>query len=361
MKIPAAALALTLASPLAALAQGAPVTALAQGAPVARASFGPPDAATRLLVRGATDLSFFAPTLEAFSATRPDLSIDFEEWNTNELNRIAEAACHGEDRAADLLVSSAVDQQVKLANDGCARPHVSDATAALPPAENWRDEVFGVTSEPAVIVYNRRLVPLGEAPASRFDLLDLLRPDDSRFAGRVATYDIEASGVGYLLAFQDSQQATTFGSLLEAFGRTGAIATCCSAEILDGVASGQYLLAYNVLGSYALARAAENSDLVVVAPEDYTLVLHRAALIPRRAENPEAAGDLIDFMLSAAGREALAEGHLLVDPGGEDLPLSVDAASALRSIPLSPVLIVGLDRQKQAGFLELWRKTFAGG
>ena len=349
--IRAAVLAMALASPLA---------ASAQTVPVARASYGPPDAATRLLVRGATDIAFFGPTLAAFSVTRPDSAIEFEEWNTNELNQMAEATCRGDGQAADLLISSAVDQQVKLVNDGCARPHVSEATAALPRAENWRNEVFGVTSEPVVIVYNRRFVPANEAPASRFDLLDLLRPEDSRYAGRVATYDIEASGVGYLFAFEDSQQATTFGSLLEAFGRTGAIATCCSAEIIDGVASGQYLLAYNVLGSYALARAAEDPDLVVVAPQDYTLVLHRAALIPKRAKNPEAAGDLIDFLLSAAGRKALAESHLLVEPGGKDLLLTSDAASALRSIPLSPVLMVGLDRQKQARFFELWQKTFTG-
>ena len=74
--------------------------------------------------------------------------------------------------------------------------------------------------------------------------------------GRVATYDIEASGLGYLFAFADSQQATTFGSLIEAFARSGAVATCCSTEIIDGVASGRYLVGYNILGSYALDRAA---------------------------------------------------------------------------------------------------------
>ena len=87
-------------------------------------------------------------------------------------------------------------------------------------------------------------------------ILDLLRPADSRYAGRVATYDIKDSGVGYLFAFADSQAATTFGGLIEAFGRSGAVATCCSAEIIDAVASGRFLAAYNVLGSYALARAA---------------------------------------------------------------------------------------------------------
>ena len=125
-----------------------------------------------------------------------------------------------------------------------------------------------------------------EVPRSRFDLIDLLRPADSRYAGRIATYDIEDSGLGYLFAFADSQQATTFGSLIEAFARSGAVATCCSAEIIDGVAEGRYLIAYNVLGSYALDRAAERPAHRGGRAEDYTLVLRRAAMIPKGARNP---------------------------------------------------------------------------
>jgi iron(III) transport system substrate-binding protein len=243
-------------------------------------------------------------------------------------------------------------------NDGCARPHRSALTDALAPELNWRDELFGVTREPAVMVYNRDLVPAEDAPRSRFDLLDLLRPDRSRYAGRVATYDIEASGLGYLFAYLDSQQATTFGSLLEAFGRAGAVATCCTAEILDAVAEGRYLIGYNLLGSYALARAAVDPRIAVVAPSDYTLVLARAAMIPRGARAPEAAAALIDFMLSPPGRRALAGSRLVVDIGGEDggeLAASPDGATALRPVALSPVLIVGLDAHKRRLFIELWR------
>lgn len=62
-------------------------------------------------------------------------------------------------------------------------------------------------------------------------------------------------------------------AVIEAFARSGAVATCCSAEIIEGVATGHYLIAYNVLGSYALDRAARDPRIGVVAPEDYTLVL----------------------------------------------------------------------------------------
>jgi iron(III) transport system substrate-binding protein len=320
------------------------------------ATFGLETAPARLLVRGATDVAVFGPVLEAFVATVPELRVTFEAWNTNDLYGRAAADCRTGATDADLLVSSAVDQLVKLVNDGCAQPHRSVATAALAPEDNWRDEVFGLTREPAVIVYNRDLVPPGEAPRTRFDLIDLLRPADSRYAGRVATYDIEASGVGYLFAFTDSLQATTFGSLMEAFARSGAVATCCSAEIIEGVAEGRYLIAYNVLGSYAFDRAEEDPRLAVVAPEDYTLVLSRAAMLPKGAPNPTGAGLLVDFMLSDDGRAALAAQHLLVEASGV---LPDERGSVYRPIPLSPVLLLGLDRQKRAGFLDRWRAAFA--
>jgi ABC-type Fe3+ transport system substrate-binding protein len=340
------------------LLNGQPIRA--QGAPEAIQEYG---LATEnsLLVRGTTDIALFDPVLALFAEAHPGLAITYEQWGSNDLYDIAVAACAGHAPPADLLISSAVDQQVKLVNDGCAREHQSPATAALPTALNWRNEVFGITREPAVIVYNRALVPASDVPLSRFRLIDLLRAEDGRYDGNVATYDIEQSGLGYLFAFADSQQATTFGGVIEAFARSRAVTTCCSAEIIDGVASGQYLIAYNVLGSYALARADQDPNIAVVAPSDYTLVLSRAALIPKRAGNPSDAGALIDFLLSDQGRRALAAEHLVIDPADmrdQGLLDHEDGGTNLRPISLSPILLVGLDQQRRAHFIDLWQATF---
>lgn len=344
------------------LALGLAQPAMAEPAPEAVISYGSEQAGTRLLVRGTTDIELFEPVLLAFVANAPDTRIDYEQWGSNDLYLATEAECQAQAAKADLVVSSSVDQQLKLANDGCARQHRSAETAELPAVSNWRDEVFGITREPAVIVYNKSTIGDDGPPHSRFDLIDLLRPENSPLRGRVATYDIEASGLGYLFAFADSQQAATFGSLIEALGRSKAVATCCSRTIIDGVASGEYLVAYNVLGSYALARAAENPDLVVVAPDDYTLVLARAALIPKTAPEPAAAGALIDFMLSEAGRDELRAAKLIVETIRDDeaalrLPDNPDAS--LRPIALSPALLVGLDQHKRRDFIARWRATFS--
>lgn len=317
------------------------------------------EATETLRVQGATDPEFFAALLGRFAELNPGLHIVYEDITTNALNGLAAAACAGTVPSADLVVSSSVDQQVKLVNDGCAQPYASSATATMPDWAGWREELFGLTFEPIVMVYNRDLVPPDKVPTSRFDLIDFLRPDRNIFTGRIATYDIEASGVGYLLAFADSQQATTFGRLIEAFGRNDVVATCCFKEIVDGVAAGKYLLAYNMFSSYALARASADKRIGIVAPSDYTLVLSRAAFIPKAAANPAMAGALLDFTLSEEGKRILATASLMVsftEEGGGIGP-SLDGMPNLRPITFSPVLLVGLDKEKRRLFLDLWNQS----
>lgn len=324
-------------------------------------SFGPEAAPRHATLRSTTDLSAFAPVIASYLATRPDTRVDYEQWGSNDLHALTLSECTGGQGGADLVISSAVHHMVDLVNRGCAASHVSPATLALSSELEWRDQLWGVTREPVVMVYNRALLEPGEVPRSRFDLLDLLRPVDSRFAGRVATYDIEDSGLGFLLAFSDALEATTFGGLMEAFGRSGAVATCCSAEIIDAVASGEFLVAYNVLGSYALLRAREDDRLGVVAPADYTLILARAAMIPATAASTAVAADFIDYLLSPEGRAALEGQDLIVRLGEEDgAPVEVSGTveTLERPIGLRPPLLVAMDAGKRALFTARWRDAF---
>lgn len=320
--------------------------------------FGPDQAARVLLLRSTTDIAIFGPVVKAFLATQPDLAITYEQWGSNDLYALSQSHCRAGVQPADMVISSGVHQMVQLVNDACASPYRSSETAALPSALRWRNELWGITREPAVMVYNRALVPPSEVPRTRFDLLDLLRPSLSRYAGRVATYDIERSGLGYLFAFSDSREATTFGALLESLGRTGAVATCCSAEIIKAVADGTYLVAYNVLGSYARDFARRDDRIGVVLPRDYTLVLSRALMIPKGARNEPDARRFLDFILSQAGQTELRHVLLItsiVDDEGDGEAIS---ETALRPIGLSPSLLVALDRQKRKQFIRRWRATF---
>ena len=132
------------------------------------------------------------------------------------------------------------------------------------------------------------------------------------------------------------------------------MATCCSAEIIDGVADRRVsdrLQRARLLCAVARARD-EPRDRRDVAPEDYTLVLSRAAMIPKSAQNAQDGAALIDFLLSGPGRVALKDSNLIIESLTEDDDL------AIRQIPLSPVLLLGLDQEKRARFLDRWHATF---
>lgn len=156
----------------------------------------------RLVINGAADTSALKPLVRDFQEVEPHISVDYTDFVTNDLYREADAACRGAKNFGDLLMSSSVDQLVKLTNDGCAVSHVSAETRAIENhANNWRDEVYGFTFEPSVIVYHSDYVLPQDVPHTRGELADLLRRKQEFFRGHVATYDLRQSGVGYLLAF----------------------------------------------------------------------------------------------------------------------------------------------------------------
>lgn len=330
-------------------------------APAAETRFAAPsgDTSNQLVISSVTDLVAIRPLIAGFQKHNPDVSITYSETTSNTLDARITRACRDHRFLADLVISSAVAQQVRLVNDGCSQVIDSQMIGRLPEWARWRNELVALTLEPAVIVYNKRTLAASEIPDNRFKLVDLLR-QSTRFKGRIGTYDIVSSGVGYLFAFEDAVQATTWGRLLESFGRNSVQLFCCTADILDRVADGRLDIGYNVLGSYALARQAADPDLGIVFPSDYTLALGRAALIPRDARNPSAATRFLDFALSDAGRRILEnDSHLLSSIDGIRALTRIAGGDdqAIRPIALSPALLVALDKAKRTMFLNQWRQS----
>ncbi|MGO4909507.1 ABC transporter substrate-binding protein [Pseudorhodobacter sp. W20_MBD10_FR17] len=300
-------------------------------------------------VLSTTDTEIFAPLIDAFLVQNPTLRLRYVVASSQEVYR----AVHDEGAAFDLVISSAMDLQMKLANDGFAAGYVSAAVLGLPDWARWRDRLFGFALEPVVMLASRRALQGLEVPRSRRDLIDLLRANPERFNGRIATYDPHVSGAGYLFATQDARQTDAFWRLAEVMGRLNARLYCCSGDMIDDLESGDLALAYNVVGSYAQTRLpagsdAKQPDIVVIEPEDFTVALLRTGFVPVGALRPQLGGALLDFMLGAQGRA-------LID-GVADLPPLDQAALAphVRPIRLDPGLLVYLDRIKRRNFLDEW-------
>ena len=304
--------------------------------------FGPADAADELTIWSSTDIGELQTIIEAFLKRHPQLAVLYHDVQSADIYERIRA---GRLTPPDLAINSAADLQIKLVNDGFALEHDPPADADLPGWASWRNAAFGISVEPAVLVYHEGFERFGPLPASRSDLARAINLNRAALDGRITTYDIEESGLGYLFASQDSLYSSTYTILIHSLGAAHARLSCCSNQMLDEVAKGEALLAYNVLGSYALARKRAGAPIRIVLPEDYTLILSRVALIPRGAKRPDLGGAFLDFLLSPDVRKRLTT---LDD-------YRPAATITAHPIVLNPTLLVFLDPIKKSRFINAWR------
>lgn len=311
-------------------------------------SFGPVAPVAVIKVLSTTDIGVLSPVIDDWLAQNPGLGLHYTLASSQEVYR----AINEHDGAFDLVISSAMDLQMKLANDGLAQALPADPISAQPYWTRWRDLLVAVAQEPVTVLLSDRALAGGlVAPRTRRDLIALLRDNPDRFKGRVGTYDPAISGAGYLFAAQDARLSDTFWRLAEVMGRLDARLYCCSGDMIAAVRSGDLLMAYNVLGSYAATSGDDSAGFQVIELEDFTLTLLRTALIPKVAEHPELAAGFLGYLLSNDGQALIAE--------AAGLPAIEEEAFAskphLSPIRLDPGLLAQLDQLTRQRFLEEWR------
>ena len=310
-------------------------------------SLGPEDALREIQIISTTDAALFKPVLEEFLLITPNTSIEYIVTSSSDLmTAIAE-----ENAPFDVAISSAMDLQTKLANDRLTASHSSFATAGLPDWARWRNDVFAFTQEPAAIVVSRDAFKGLELPNTREELIDILRANSDQFKGKIGTYDLRHSGLGYLFATQDSRVSEVYWRLTEVMGSLDAQLYRSSSTMIDDVANGDLALAYNVLGSYALSRD-DIDKFEVIFPSDFTTIMMRTAVIPENSPNKPRAKLLVDFLLQKAWNRDSEPS--VIDPLVVELN---ENQSSLRRIRLGPGLLIFLDAFKKKRFLAAWENS----
>lgn len=316
-----------------------------------------------LVVYSSLDDHLARPLIEAFQARHPGIALRYEDILTGEIAARVTAETAAGQPTADLVFSSAMDLTVKLANDGYGRVAGVPAAAGWPDWANWRDTVFALTFEPAVMVYHRPAFPDGP-PDSRAALLRWL---DSAPPGRIGTYDVARSAVGYLFLSRDMEHFADLWPMVQAMGRAGVQTFPTSQDVIDRVDRGDLWLGYNILGSYAADQAARRPDLGLVLPRDYVVVVSRVAMVPRAAASPELGEAFLAFLMSREGQTLLAERLRLpavsLEVSGKDSARAMQASlgDALRPVPVSPGLLAYLDPANRARVLAMWDRALGRG
>nr|CAA6826991.1 MAG: Sensor protein PhoQ (EC [uncultured Thiotrichaceae bacterium] len=299
-----------------------------------------------LRILSSTDLNYFVPLITTYQQTHETTEVLYTVASSTEVFK----AIHDEKLDYDLVISSAMDLQTKLVNDGFAKRYSSVETNNLPAWAKWQNSLFAFTQEPAVLIASKKGLAELPVPNNRQDLITLLRDNPQYFKGKIGTYDLRISGAGYLFATQDVRQSDAFWRLAEVMGSLSPKLYCCSSDMIEDLESGEILMAYNVMGSYAEAVLKSNTDDTVIALSDYTHFLLRTAFIPNTSTQPEAAATFIDFLIGNGGRKSIKQEAGLPPIDGEALAKDLH----LRPIRLGPELLVYLDRIKRKRFLDEW-------
>ena len=305
--------------------------------------------------------------LEDFQKLYPGVKLEYHALDTTPLyDRIVSESATGS--TADVAWSSAMDLQIKLVNDGYAQAYTSPEALNLPRWAIWRNEAYGTTSEPVGLVYNKRLLAPQEVPQDRAGLIRLLKSQPARFNNKVVAFDPEKSGLGYMLATQDmSVSRDNFLNLAKTLGEAKVRPGSGSGAMFALLGSGECIIGYNLLGSYASGRAKKDlPELGVLLPSDYTLVVSRIMFITRKASHPNAARLWLDYVLSRRGQEIIAKsdlGSIRMDVEGEMTLASLgrQLGNAVKPIPVGPDLLKFLEPAKRSEFMDQWKQSLGVG
>lgn len=313
-----------------------------------------------LVIHGALDIEHITPLLEAFHRRHPHIDISYHNLETLALHQGFLQAPDD----VDVLISSAMPWQYRLANDGHAQPLDSHASQAWPAQARWRHELFAFTFEPVVMVVHRRLIQRHGRPSSHTELLDLLDTQGEALRGRVVTYDPAISGAGYSYAIQEAGLSPRYWDLVAALGKVDAQLVSTTGAMLEGLHEGRFWIGYNLLGSYARPIVEADPNLEMIIPDDYVLVTQRGALISRQAPNAGNARTFMDFLLSQSGQTVIGEHtslgalHPMLNGTGSAAEMRRLHGDALRPLALTPALLATLDDLKRQALLRRWRREF---
>lgn len=288
------------------------------------------------------------------------IAIAYNDLGTNgAYNQVISEAAAGQ-VTADVVWSSAMDLQMTLVKDGYAQEYASPEAANIPAWANYQNILYGTTVEPIGMIYNTKALTEDRLPKTYADMITFLRDNKTELQGKVATFDPEKSGSGFLHHSNDARQRKDFWDLAKALGEDGAKIYSSSGGMKETVVSGENVMAINIIGSYALDWVKESPNLGVHFASDYTPAFSRLALVANNAPHPNAAKLFVDFLLSQEGQSALAEGGLPAVRKDATGGLNIDTLNkrvggGLKPIAVDEGLLEYMEPTKRVQFLNDWK------
>lgn len=261
-----------------------------------------------LAIYSNTDQENWAPILRDFKAKYPWTKVSADNLDSDEVfqRQLSEMATGK--APADMLVSNAVQAWASYASKpDTLMTYESPETKQLPAYAQLMPNVWALSLDPVGITYNTAL--LKDAPTSIADLAKAVSADPGAFKNKITTRDVKGAW-GFTVSHAFTEGDTAAWNGLEKILPSARPETSSGTQ-KEKILSGEYTAGFFISSAVGYPAEKASGGLVkFVLPTDGTVVLGRGIGITPKAPHPATAKLFLDFVLSEAGQNAVAEGGL---------------------------------------------------
>lgn len=261
-----------------------------------------------LAIYSNTDQENWEPIFRDFKAKYSWTKVSADNLDSDEVfqRQLSESATGK--APADMLVSNAVQAWASYASKpDTLMSYESPETKQLPEFAQLMPNVWAMSMDPVGIAYNTALMK--EAPTSIASLAKTVSADTGTYKDKITTRDVKGAwGFSVSRAFTEGNTSAWAG--LDEILPSARPETSSGTQ-KEKILSGEYVAGFFISSAVGYpAEKASGGLIKFVLPTDGTVVLGRGIGITPKAPHPATAKLFLDFVLSEAGQNAVAEGGL---------------------------------------------------
>ncbi len=267
-----------------------------------------------LLIYSNISVTNWAPVIKTFNADYPWIKVQTTDMRAPEVFERYYADQGSGGASADILLAAAPQNWLEFLPKNLTLPYASPEADKLPAWSKPAPNVYTVSTDPFVLVYNKLLLPQSDWPKSMGDIVKLVSANPPEYAGKIGTYAPNAStytqGLYWSVIKRNGDKAYDWfkllGPITEPYRGTG--------PVLEKITTGEYLLGYFVVGLNLAPYIADPTRAQLMGwalPTDAAVFYMRNFAITKTTKSPNSARLMTDFLLSKAGQTQVGIGGLL--------------------------------------------------
>jgi iron(III) transport system substrate-binding protein len=262
---------------------------------------------TELIIYSTLSEENWAPIVRGFKEHYPWMSLKtFNLAASETFTRYRDENAQGQ-RTADLIISSDLAGWQNFIKAGEILTYPSQEDPYLPIWSKTGVGIYTISSDPLLIIYNKRLVR--NPPQTMADLAKLAQTPSQ--ANKIATYNVETNSNGFYINWFWSQYMMDNGwQILAQLSKSNLVFNNSENEIIQAVSDGTLTMAYFVSSTAVFPRLPVYPDLGWTYIKDGQPIFLRNMAITQASRSPNSAKLFVDYILSQEGQMAIALGGL---------------------------------------------------